>query len=230
MSITVALLLAAAVWLATGLVLSVAMGRRGHDPFVWWLLGTLLGPLALALAIPQARRRPSQRTRVVRPAADHGLVDVLIGLDGSAHAEAALQSALELLGGRLGRVTLATVMPLDDSPQQRLDRSAAMERLERAGARVAMAGSADHPRGAPELVLLSGRPADELERRAIEDGYGLLVVGARGAGLSKTLLGSTATELAARGRVPVLVAGGAPGPLARGRSGSPGLAETSGEA
>lgn len=36
------------------------------------------------------------------------------------------------------------------------------------------------------------------------------MVGARGAGLSTLLLGSTATELAACGSVPVLVAGGEP--------------------
>jgi nucleotide-binding universal stress UspA family protein len=67
----------------------------------------------------------------------------------------------------------------------------------------------------PRLVLLSGRPADELECLAMDEGYDLLVVGARGAGLSTALLGSTATTLAARGRVPVLVAGGEPAPASR---------------
>jgi nucleotide-binding universal stress UspA family protein len=42
---------------------------------------------------------------------------------------------------------------------------------------------------------------------AAEDGYGLLVVGARGAGLASVLLGSVATRLAARASVPVLVIG-----------------------
>jgi nucleotide-binding universal stress UspA family protein len=42
---------------------------------------------------------------------------------------------------------------------------------------------------------------------AAEDGYGLLVIGTRGAGLSSALLGSVATRLAARASVPVLVIG-----------------------
>jgi nucleotide-binding universal stress UspA family protein len=59
----------------------------------------------------------------------------------------------------------------------------------------------------PELVLREGQPAATLDRIAAEDGYGLLVVGARGAGLSSVLLGSVATRLAARASVPVLVIG-----------------------
>ena len=56
----------------------------------------------------------------------------------------------------------------------------------------------------------AGRPAEELQRLAVERGYDLLVVGTRGTGLSKVLLGSTATELAAHAKVPVLLAGGDP--------------------
>jgi hypothetical protein len=59
----------------------------------------------------------------------------------------------------------------------------------------------------PELVLRWGQPAATLDRMAAEDGYGLLVIGARGAGLSSVLLGSVATRLAARASVPVLVIG-----------------------
>jgi nucleotide-binding universal stress UspA family protein len=109
-----------------------------------------------------------------------------------------------LLGDRVGRVALATVLTLDTSTQRHLDTSAARERLEHAAGTLAQTW----PGGVPRIVLLSGYPTDELERLAIDDGYDLLVVGARGAGLSTALLGSTATKLAARGRVPVMVAGG----------------------
>ena len=54
---------------------------------------------------------------------------------------------------------------------------------------------------------MAGRPATVLDTIAAEDGYDLLVVGARGAGLSKVLLGSVASRLAARASVPVLVVG-----------------------
>jgi nucleotide-binding universal stress UspA family protein len=57
------------------------------------------------------------------------------------------------------------------------------------------------------LVLRSGQPAAVLQQMAVEDGYGLMVVGARGAGLSTVLLGSVANRLAAQASVPVLVVG-----------------------
>jgi nucleotide-binding universal stress UspA family protein len=54
---------------------------------------------------------------------------------------------------------------------------------------------------------MSGPPARTLDTIAAEDGFGLLVVGARGAGISSVLLGSVATRLAARASVPVLIVG-----------------------
>lgn len=39
------------IWLATGVVLALAMGRRGHDPLSWGVGGTLLGPVGAALAV-----------------------------------------------------------------------------------------------------------------------------------------------------------------------------------
>jgi nucleotide-binding universal stress UspA family protein len=65
-------------------------------------------------------------------------------------------------------------------------------------------------------VVAAGRPAEVLSRLAAEGGDDLLVVGSRGAGLSKVLLGSTATSLAAHAKVPVLVAGGGSSPAWRG--------------
>jgi nucleotide-binding universal stress UspA family protein len=203
MSITATLLLIGAAWLAIGVVVALVMGRRGYDPFVWWLLGTLLGPLAIVLAFVSTRERRQRAPLQPRGSRLHGRVDLLAGIDGSTHATHAVWAALDLLADRLGRVTLATVLPLGDSTQRSLDQSAAQEGLEKVATLVQARLGDD-----PKIVLLSGYPADELERLAFEEGYDLLVVGARGAGLSTALLGSTATTLAARGRVPVLVAGG----------------------
>jgi hypothetical protein len=49
--------------------------------------------------------------------------------------------------------------------------------------------------GAALLTLLPGQPAEALQRLAAEGAYDLVVVGGRGTGLSKVLLGSTATTL-----------------------------------
>ncbi len=65
------------------------------------------------------------------------------------------------------------------------------------------------------VVLCAGRPAGTLHRLAVEGGYGLLVVGTRGAGLSKALLGSVATTLAGGSKMPVLLAGGEQQPQGR---------------
>jgi len=63
----------------------------------------------------------------------------------------------------------------------------------------------------PELVLRSGQAPAALDRTAAEDGYRVLLLGARGAGMSRVLLGSFATRLAASASVPVLVLGEGPG-------------------
>jgi nucleotide-binding universal stress UspA family protein len=141
MSATTALGALAVLWAGVGLLLALVMGRNGHDPFAWWLLGTLLGPLALPLAISAQRRRRDRAWLVRSGRPGRGPVDVLVGLDGSAEA---------------------------------------------------------------------------LPRLAAEGGYDLLAVGSRAAGLSKVLLGSTATTLAVHAKVSVLVGGGTSSPAWRG--------------
>lgn len=114
----------------------------------------------------------------------------------------------------MGRLTLAAVTDLDDSTAGREERMRLQGELERQAEAVrAWLGERDGPVGAkqpvvPGLKLMAGRPAATvLDTIAAEDGYDLLVVGARGAGLSKVLLGSVASRLAARASVPVLVVG-----------------------
>ena len=113
----------------------------------------------------------------------------------------------------MGRLTLVAVTDLDESyagREERLRRQGELERQAEAvrdwlGERNGAVGAG--PPVVPELKLMAGRPATTLDTIAAEDGYDLLVVGARGAGLSKVLLGSVASRLAAPASVPVLVAG-----------------------
>jgi nucleotide-binding universal stress UspA family protein len=217
MSATTALLALAATWVGVGLLLALVMGRHGHDPFAWWLLGTLLGPLALPLAVSAQRRREEQAWLVRSGRPGPGPVDVLVGLDGSAEATAALAAVLELLGPRLGRLTLVTVVDLDASVEHDRAMARARAELERQGRLVQLRLSTglhgpDDARRVPALVLVAGHPAEALARLAAEGGDDLLVVGSRGAGPSKVLLGSTATSLATHAKVPVLVAGGTGSP------------------
>lgn len=56
--------------------------------------------------------------------------------------------------------------------------------------------------------LLCGPPAEALSEFARAGGYQLLVVGGRGRGLSKAVLGSTASALAASCSVPTMIVSG----------------------
>jgi nucleotide-binding universal stress UspA family protein len=221
-SFTLFLSLLLATFACIGLVLAIVMGRLGHSPFAWGLAGLVLGPIALLLALVGARDQQTWSRLVASGVPGSGPVDVLVGIDGSPESAAATTAALGLLGNRVGRLTLVAASELDASVAGREDQERLQGELERQaeGVRVWLRERRQHDQPAPpvvpELVLRSGQPAAILDRIAAEDGYGLLVVGARGAGLSSVVLGSVATRLAARASVPVLVigerVGAGPGP------------------
>jgi nucleotide-binding universal stress UspA family protein len=197
-----------------GFVLAIVMGRLGRSPFAWGLLGLVLGPIAMLLALVEVRNERPWWTRLVASGdPGSGPVDVLVGIDGSPESAAATTAGLELLGDRVGRLTLVAVTDLDDSYAGRDERVRLQGELERQAEAVrAWLRKLDGPAQAkqtvvPELQLMAGRPATALDAIAAEDGYDLLVVGARGTGMSSALLGSVATSLAARASVPVLIVG-----------------------
>lgn len=197
---TEVLLIALAVWLTVGITLAVLMGRRGHSPFEWFLIGAILGPIALPLAWGRINSEPAAPNREIvdaAPGPGTGPVDVLVGIDGSTESETALRTAVELLGPRIGRLTLAGVTEFDyGNLQVKADTRRALETLQgmAASASVAHLG----------ITILSGKPSEALPEYALRDGYQLLVVGRRGRGASKAILGSTAAQLA-NAPIPVLV-------------------------
>ena len=213
-SSTAFLSLLMATFVCIGFVLAIVMGRLGRSPFAWGLLGLVLGPIAMLLALVEVRNKRPRWTRlVVSGDPGSGPVDVLVGIDGSPESAAATTAALELLGDRVGRLTLVAVTEVDDSVAGHQERERLREELERQAEAVrAWLRERDVPAQAqkkvvPELQLMSGPPARTLDTIAAEDGYDLLVVGARGTGMSSVLLGSVATSLAARASVPVLIVG-----------------------
>ena len=193
----------AAVWLLTGFVLSIVMGRRGHDGYAWLLLGTVLGPLAIVLAVDAGRHdeklEPTLLAGGMPAIAGSGPVDVLAGYDGSLESVAAIDAAIGLLGDRLGRLVVATVVPFGDVKEP--------ERLAREGLR-ALAGRTSGM--VPQLEILHGHPSDALRQFASEGGFDMVAVGTRGRGLTRAVLGSAASELARDSKVPVLLVGGTP--------------------
>jgi nucleotide-binding universal stress UspA family protein len=96
---------------------------------------------------------------------------------------------------RLGRLTVATVVPFDGGADEE---RAALAALDTEKQRLASL--------APGLEVLKGHPATALIARANEDGYDLVAIGTRGRG-GAHLFGSTAAELARTSKIPVLLVG-----------------------
>jgi nucleotide-binding universal stress UspA family protein len=212
MTATVALLVVGVVWLLTGVVTGVVMGRRGHDPFAWLLVGVMLGPLCLPLAVAAARHPAlAMPRRLLAGVPAAGRVGVLVGIDGSAQAAAAMDAALDLLGVRIGRLTLVAVTDVDATVAHQREEARLRRELRRQAVRAEARLAAAGVQVTAELLLLRGRPAHALLEQAAVGGYGLLAIGTRGAGLTPRLLGSVAESLAAGTTVPVLLAGEGPG-------------------
>lgn len=183
------------VWLSIGVVLAIVMGRRGHISVGWGALGVMLGPLAIVAAVVTARHEKEEQPSVIElPTPLGGPVDVLVGIDGSVECRLALERIITLLGPRLGRLCLATVVPYEDVPDHRRREIGELARHARLSG-IPGAGQ----------ELLCGPPAEALGDFARAGGYDVLVVGSRGKGLTKAVLGRTATALAAGCPVPALI-------------------------
>jgi nucleotide-binding universal stress UspA family protein len=200
---TVAVLVFVA-WVALGLVVGWVMGRRGFEPYTWTLIGVVLGPIAVVIAVAWLVRPPSWEPQLLRPGdaprAGDGrgadAVDVLVAWDGSPEAHAALRAVGSLLGDRVGRLTFARVVAFDAPPDIV---HAAETDLE------AACDAADVGRS-PSTVLLRGQPAVALKDYAHRLGYDVLALGTRGVGRSHALLGSVASALVRGAGLPVVMA------------------------
>jgi nucleotide-binding universal stress UspA family protein len=190
------------IWTAVGLVSAVVMGRLGYAPFSWLVLGLVLGPLVVPLAFSrtrQARQVPRAAVGVWR-----GPVDVLVGVDGSAESIAAANVVAALLGERIGRLTLATVVDYDTALGGEAGPAHRATRLELAKAAEALAESITHD---VDTAVLAGTPAEALVAQAADGQYDVLAIGRRGRGASKLVMGSVATRLSRDAPTPVLIVG-----------------------
>lgn len=197
-STEVLIVLLVVTWLAGGLVAAIGMRRSGGDFGLWLGVGVVLGPFAGWLALDRLRHlpvRPPLAQQEFRP----GPLDILIGIDGSASSVAAARTALGLLGGDLTSLTL--VMVLDHESSGAFSgigaQSEAYARLAEVAAEIGCEPD--------EMKVLFGRPATELAMFAGEAGIELIVVGAKGHGLSEAMFGSVTGELIRNSNVPVLV-------------------------
>ena len=142
--------------------------------------------------------------------------NILVGYDGSPHAERALDEAIDLAVASRARLTILTSVPrpqpwvftgLTAGPAMALTAELSNESeqvLRRARERV--------PDEVPLTTVLERCPAVAALRRRIREGdHDLVVVGSRGRGpLCSALLGSVSRALQRHSHVPVLVVHGEP--------------------
>ena len=189
------------------LVVMTTHGRGGLER-AW--LGSVADHLVRALETPVLLIRPTEGT-VPRPEA--GVI--LVPLDGSPRAEAALPPAMALarvLGARL--TLLQSVMPaplMTDAPTpysvavddelSAVNRELARDYLEDVAGRVTAAGIP-----ASAVAVLSASPVDAIRAAARAADVGMIALATRGrSGVRRMVLGSVADKLVRTSELPVLV-------------------------
>lgn len=193
------LIVVAAIWLLTGLLLGFMMRSRGHEFFVWLVLGSIMGPLAIPLAFANIRREPKITAENLTRSVTAGDHDVMVALDGSDESLEALQRALPVVVSSATSVTLVTVLDFEsfDSPLAVERRDEAQEMLEQAKASV--------PVEDVTTEILFGNASRVLVDYAKETGKDVIVLGAVGHGASKAVFGSVATAVVKQSPIPVVV-------------------------
>lgn len=174
-----------ALWVTTGLVTAVILSRHGHDLRSNGAVGLVFGPLYIPFAMRLRREeRGVKPVLVAEGRSSPGPVDVLISLQGSPAGAASALPVLQLLGHRVGRVTLVRVVDFE-SIQDDDERAAAEAELSCASLFLV-----EHD---PSLLLLPGHPLDAPREYAATAGFdAVIVVGdSGGTGLPKHRHGPT---------------------------------------
>ncbi|HKN93689.1 MAG TPA: universal stress protein [Thermoleophilaceae bacterium] len=139
--------------------------------------------------------------------------NILAAVDGSPHAERALEEAIDLARATGGTLTLVSVTPdpgmLATSPGAAIavDFGPIIEGLDREYQELLDTEKTKVPAEVDSQVrLLHGRPARAILDEAESGGHDLIVMGSRGRGhLRSMVLGSVSHEVLHEGRTPVLV-------------------------
>lgn len=174
-------------WAGAAAVIWAVMSRRGHDGGLWALIGLVLGPLAVPLAVISARRAARRPPIVVengRGPETGRLPLTLVVVDPDDPQMWATQAAAA--DAVAGLVELAVVVSRDT-----LDRDAREGTLRRA--RIALAAVAATMAGpTPRQVILEGRPDAAVARHARQHGItGVIAPSTRSGVRLRSALGSS---------------------------------------
>jgi nucleotide-binding universal stress UspA family protein len=195
-----------AVWLVSGATAVWYLARRGHRHPGWWVVGLLLGPFLW----PAAVERVETEAQVVSsdPAFARTGLHVLAGVDGSETSRQAIVESADLLGSRLGALTLVAVVDYEAGTQD--DRGTVAE----AENQIADLKHLLRERGVRASLgseIVAGQPTQALLETADSLDVDLIVIGRKGSGASVRLLGSVASRLAENSTRTVLIGTGPSG-------------------
>lgn len=193
-------------WTLPGVVAAVVLtSRRGRRDLWWYWLGALLGPFFVPVAVERLREKPTrlavQTSRETRRDLGRGL-RVLVGVDGSAEADQALRTVSQALVGSTSELVLVAVVDPDAVDGEGAAGFARARRL------VADRSDRIPPElPAPATEVATGPPVAALLEVAAARDVDVIVVGRRGHGMTRRLLGSVAERLVHESPQAVLLAG-----------------------
>lgn len=202
------LVAAVAVWLAIVVVSMVVVSflavRWGHDPFGWALLSAVLGPIAI-VALTGTRRSDRAHPATfegrggTRPRGTSRFV--VAAVDGSASSDRVARYIADS-HPQATNVALLVVLPLEmrtrGSEQQNREHEATIERMSASAERILRDAGVE-----ARVAVGYGSAAEEIVRFAEAENASVIVIGRRGAGLTKALLGSVSDAVVKHAKQPV---------------------------
>jgi nucleotide-binding universal stress UspA family protein len=206
MDIAWALLLWAGIVVVSMLVAVVLASRWGRDPFGFALLAAVLGPIAI-VALVGSRQADRARAHQFEGAAagSEGHQQVLVPVDGSASSTRAVES-IARLGLSDAEAIVLTVLPHEAQPGKQASGPLLQEHERQVTRLTSDAVRVLSVAGVPSRVVVGyGVPGEEIVEAAKSQGAGMIIIGRRGAGLTKALLGSVSDHVVKHASVPVVV-------------------------
>lgn len=207
MSALEALYLWLAVVAVSALVVAVLARRWGHDPFGWILLSAVIGPIVIVGLIGTRHGelgRMSRRRGQISSRDGQRTFRILAACDGSAYGALVARSIVEHHPD--AEVMVLTVLPKESEPGT--DQRSKMDRDDRVKASTRESLAILARAGIPASVSVAyGAPGEEIVRCADDGHPDLVMIGRRGAGLSKLLLGSVSDHVVRCTERPVMVVG-----------------------
>jgi nucleotide-binding universal stress UspA family protein len=198
-------------WLAIVLVSMIIVGyfatRWGRDAFGWLLLAAVLGPFAIIALIGTRQRdleRPESFEHRGEPRSREAQKVVVIACDGSDQSLRAAKYAAEEYADA-DEIVLVSVFPRESRPRDD-DDPALQAHEQRVDACTTQ--SLDALREArlnARLIVGYGKPGEEILRAAEDEKADAIVLGRRGAGLTKALIGSVSDYVLKNAKRPVVV-------------------------